>query len=146
MLQKMTCQLNVILYFIVNFSDILWHQKIATLAFLTDENVRSHTIENFPYFRCFFWWISDGNFCLSKMGSFLVVLGQDLCYSNLLGEFLTSICLIPSLNILQLSNNNLHQDLSSALQNCTRLIIFDLGNDKFFGYIPQEIGKSLVMI
>lgn len=53
---------------------------------------------------------------------------------------------MPSLSILELSNNNLSADLSSVFQNCTGLKTLSLENNRFFGSLPNEITKNIPLL
>nr|KYP36367.1 LRR receptor-like serine/threonine-protein kinase GSO2 [Cajanus cajan] len=67
----------------------------------------------------------------------------DLSHNKISGGIPASICSLPSLFILELSKNNLSVDLSFVFQNCTTLRTLSLGNNRFFGSLPNEITKNL---
>ncbi|XP_034706171.1 receptor-like protein EIX2 [Vitis riparia] len=67
----------------------------------------------------------------------------DMSNNSLSGTIPRSLGSLTALRFLVLSNNNLSGELPSQLQNCSALESLDLGDNKFSGNIPAWIGESM---
>ncbi|XP_038974930.1 receptor-like protein EIX2 [Phoenix dactylifera] len=66
--------------------------------------------------------------------------------NSLSGSIPPSICLLPYLESLHLSNNNRSGGLPLSLKGCRSLVTLDLGQNGFSGVIPTWIGESLLSL
>ncbi|XP_038977320.1 receptor-like protein EIX1 [Phoenix dactylifera] len=71
---------------------------------------------------------------------------MDFLSNSLSGSIPPSICLLPYLESLHLSNNNLSGGLPLSLKGCRSLVTLDLGQNGFSGVIPTWIGESLLSL
>ncbi|XP_024020887.1 receptor-like protein EIX1 [Morus notabilis] len=78
--------------------------------------------------------------CWMKFPSLQVL---DLGDNNLIGEIPSSVGSLKDLQWLRLHNNSLSGEIPSFLQNCTMLRNLDLGLNKFLGCIPTWLGFRL---
>ncbi|KAL9390150.1 hypothetical protein Peur_018755 [Populus x canadensis] len=67
----------------------------------------------------------------------------DLSRNNLFGDIPDSICFSPYLQVLKLLGNNFSGELSPSLQNCTGLILLDVGENRLSGSITEWVGDNL---
>ncbi|KAH0979510.1 hypothetical protein GBA52_006687 [Prunus armeniaca] len=67
----------------------------------------------------------------------------DLSNNNLFGKIPTTMGHLFSIKTLRLSNNRFVGELPSQLKNCTKLILFDLGENNLSSSIPEGLWASL---
>ncbi|KAJ0970055.1 hypothetical protein J5N97_022932 [Dioscorea zingiberensis] len=70
---------------------------------------------------------------------------MDLSYNELSGSIPTSVCSLP-LKSLYLVNNNFSGQLPLSLGNCSQLLILNLGQNKFSGFIPTWLPERLPLL
>jgi len=70
----------------------------------------------------------------------------DLSRNNLFGDIPDSICFSPYLQVLKLLGNNFSGELSPSLQNCTGLILLDVGENRLSGSITEWVGDNLSIL
>jgi Leucine-rich repeat (LRR) protein len=70
----------------------------------------------------------------------------DLSRNNLFGDIPDSICFSPYLQVLKLLGNNYSGELSPSLQNCTGLILLDVGENRLSGSITEWVGDNLSIL
>ncbi|XP_020082696.1 leucine-rich repeat receptor-like protein CLAVATA2 isoform X2 [Ananas comosus] len=81
--------------------------------------------------------------CIGKSQEYLSVI--DVSTNNLVGRIPDSLCSSKYISLLKFNSNGLSGEFPS-LQNCTGLVILDLGYNKFSGTIPFWIGGSLTLL
>ncbi|XP_020080032.1 LRR receptor-like serine/threonine-protein kinase GSO1 [Ananas comosus] len=67
----------------------------------------------------------------------------DLSNNNLANEIPSSIGSLSSLTLLHLNNNNFYGELPLELRHCNNLLFLDLSNNKLTGGIPRWIRENL---
>jgi hypothetical protein len=70
----------------------------------------------------------------------------DLSRNNLFEDIPDSICFSPYLQVLKLLSNNFSGELSPSLQNCTGLILLDVGENRLSGSITEWVGDNLSIL
>ncbi|OAY77784.1 LRR receptor-like serine/threonine-protein kinase GSO1 [Ananas comosus] len=81
--------------------------------------------------------------CIGKSQEYLSVI--DVSTNNLVGRIPDSLCSSKYISLLKFNSNGFSGEFPS-LQNCTGLVILDLGYNKFSGTIPFWIGESLTLL
>ncbi|XP_020081934.1 probable LRR receptor-like serine/threonine-protein kinase At4g36180 [Ananas comosus] len=81
--------------------------------------------------------------CMGKSQEQLSVI--DVSTNNLVGSIPDSLCSSKYISLLKFNSNGFSGEFPS-LQNCTGLVILDLGYNKFSGTIPFWIGESLTLL
>ncbi|XP_020081498.1 probable leucine-rich repeat receptor-like protein kinase At1g35710 [Ananas comosus] len=81
--------------------------------------------------------------CIGKSQEYLSVI--DVSTNNLVGRIPDSLCSSKYISLLKFNSNGFSGEFPS-LQNCTGLVILDLGYNKFSGIIPFWIGESLTLL
>ncbi|XP_076886226.1 receptor-like protein EIX2 [Bidens hawaiensis] len=79
--------------------------------------------------------------CLRNLPLSAMLLG-----SNRLTGGISSALGNPSLEWLQLNDNNFNEELPQDGRSLTSLIVMDLGENKFTGSIPEWIGENITML
>ncbi|XP_042437712.1 probable LRR receptor-like serine/threonine-protein kinase At1g12460 [Zingiber officinale] len=67
------------------------------------------------------------------------LVGIDLSFNNLTGEFVPQICQPPAINYVSVRQNSLSGTVADKVSMCQSLELFDLGSNSFTGMVPFDL-------